>query len=143
MAPKRILSCGIVLLHPEENGYRYLLLRAFNYWDFPKGRMEDGETPMQAALREVEEETTVTQLNFAWDEVYRETRPYNRGRKVARYYIATTDQTDIDLPINPELGRAEHSEYCWATRDEVWELTTARVRSIIRWADEVMAVKKS
>jgi len=43
----------------------YLLLRAYNYWDFPKGVVEVDESPLQAAIREVEEETTLTGLRFA------------------------------------------------------------------------------
>ena len=27
------------------------------YWGFPKGHLEEGETPIQAAIREVQEET--------------------------------------------------------------------------------------
>ena len=52
-----LLSCGIVLARPTDNGYRTLLLRAWHHWDFPKGLMEDGESPLDAAQREVLEET--------------------------------------------------------------------------------------
>ncbi|MGH8579780.1 MAG: NUDIX domain-containing protein [Gammaproteobacteria bacterium] len=33
------------------------MLRAYNYWDFPKGTVEPAEDPFEAACREVEEET--------------------------------------------------------------------------------------
>jgi 8-oxo-dGTP pyrophosphatase MutT (NUDIX family) len=42
----RILSAGIVLLHRSRDRYEYLLLRAFSYWDFPKGAVESGEKPL-------------------------------------------------------------------------------------------------
>jgi len=32
-------------------GWRFLLLRAFNHWDFPKGMVETGEEPLAAAIR--------------------------------------------------------------------------------------------
>ena len=51
------LSAGVVVVRPDGDEWLFLLLRAFRYWDFPKGMMEPGETPMQAALREVKEET--------------------------------------------------------------------------------------
>jgi len=51
-------SCGGVVL----DGRKVLLVQVKNMkgkkiWTFPKGHIEAGETPRQAALREVEEET--------------------------------------------------------------------------------------
>lgn len=137
----RILSAGVIVLHWHHNHYRYLLLRAFNYWDFPKGMVEPGESPLEAAIREVKEETTLSDLNFRWGHKFRETRPYNQGRKVARYYIAETQTTSISLPVNPFLGRPEHSEYRWVTRAEAWDLLTPRVRAILEWSDGIIGIK--
>ncbi len=134
----RILSAGVIVLRPGERGYKYLVLKAYTHWDFPKGMVEPGETPFEAARREVEEETTITQLDFRWGRIYRETRPYNRGRKVARYYIAETRQQHVDLPVNPDLGRPEHSAYRWVERDVLWGMVTSRLQSILIWADGVM-----
>lgn len=53
--PRR-LSCGILIL----NAQRELLLchvTGQDHWDLPKGGMHDGESPLQAALRETREET--------------------------------------------------------------------------------------
>ncbi len=138
-AHNRILSCGVVILHWNRNHYDYLLLKAYNYWDFPKGAVEVDESPLQAAIREVEEETTLTGLRFRWGDVYRETYPYNQGRKVARYYIAESTSTQVQLLTNPELGRPEHSEYRWVDHDEAWNLLTPRVRAILEWTDEIMS----
>jgi 8-oxo-dGTP pyrophosphatase MutT (NUDIX family) len=54
-APRR-LSCGILIL----NGQQELLLchvTGQDHWDLPKGGAHDGESPLQAALRETREET--------------------------------------------------------------------------------------
>ncbi len=133
-----MLSAGVVILHWNHDHYQYLLLRAFNYWDFPKGIVEAGEAPLDAAIREVEEETGLTTLDFQWGLGYRETNPYNHGRKVARYYIAETPSTQVYLPVNPELGKPEHSEYRWVDRAEAWTLLTPRVQSILEWADSIL-----
>jgi hypothetical protein len=79
----RILSAGVVVVRPENATWQFLLLRAYQYWDFPKGRTEPDETPKQAALREVAEETGITDLTFPWGDDYVETGPYARG-KIAR-----------------------------------------------------------
>lgn len=42
-----------------------LLIRRNNRWDLPKGKVEPGETLLQAALREVEEETGISGLTPA------------------------------------------------------------------------------
>ena len=78
------LSCGVVLARKTEQGWYTLLLRAFHHWDFPKGIREQGEEPIQAALREVREETGVDDVRFDWGDRYFETGPYSRW-KVARY----------------------------------------------------------
>ena len=60
------LSCGIVIARQYDVGWLTLLLRAYHNWDFPKGLCEDGEQPLQAATREVHEETGITELQFEW-----------------------------------------------------------------------------
>ena len=135
----RILSAGVVVLRWDVDHYKYLLLKSYNYWDFPKGMVEPGETPLAGAVREVEEETTITELDFRWGKVYRQTQPYNHGRKIARYYIAVTSASEISLPINPELGRPEHSDYRWVTRSQAWPMLTPRVQAILRWSDDILA----
>jgi 8-oxo-dGTP pyrophosphatase MutT (NUDIX family) len=131
------LSAGVVVLRETAEGWRFLLLRAFNHWDFPKGMVETGEEPRAAAIREVYEESVIDDLDFAWGDAYVETGPYSRG-KVARYFIARTGRSDISLPVNPELGRPEHSEYRWVDLDEAQQLVSARVRPVLNWAAQVV-----
>lgn len=59
-------AAGIVVLRRLPAGWQCLLLRAYRNWDFPKGLVEEGEMPLQAALREVREETGLAALRFPW-----------------------------------------------------------------------------
>lgn len=129
----KTLSAGTVLLRATVDGPRFLLLRAYQYWDFPKGQVEPNEKPIDAARREVAEETGITQLDFPWGTIFEETEPYSRG-KVARYYLARTQEKKVLLLANPERGAPEHAEYRWVTFDDAWQLTSPRVRLILRWA---------
>lgn len=129
----RVLSSGVIIIRKEGAGLRFLLLRSYSYWDFPKGLVEEGEDPFEGALREVREETTITDLDFKWGKDFMETEPYNKG-KIARYYMAETKQQDISLPVNPQIGRAEHEEYKWATYEEVLSLIAPRVKRVFDWA---------
>lgn len=132
---RKILSCGVVVVRRTPQGWRFLLLRAFSHWDFPKGLVEPGEDPLRAARREVHEETTLDDLAFLWGEQYVETGPYSRG-KVARYYLAETAREDVAILPNPQTGRVEHSEYRWCTLAEARRLAAPRVRAVIAWAAE-------
>jgi len=131
------LSAGVVVVRRTEGGWRFLLLRAFNHWDFPKGMVEPGEEPLAAAVREVQEESLIEDLEFGWGHDSTRTGPYSHG-KVACYFIATTRTADVTLPVNPELGRPEHSEFRWVDFDEALELVSLRVRPVLRWAAQVM-----
>jgi len=139
----KTLSAGVIVVRrvQGQGDWHYLLLRAYNYWDFPKGIVEAGEEPLGAARREVEEESGLTDLVFSWGHDYRETPPYGPG-KVARYYVAETQQTEIILPISPELGRPEHHEYRWVSYQEVRELLAPRVVPILDWAHGRISGKK-
>ncbi len=133
------LSAGVVVVRTDGDHTLFLLLRAFSYWDFPKGMVENGESPIQAALREVAEETTLDDLEFAWGESFIETGPYSRG-KTARYYVARTGRIAVDLPVNPELGRPEHSEYRWVDTYEALSLTSPRVKPVVNWATRILNI---
>ncbi len=128
------MSAGVIVVRREDGQWRFLLLRAWGYWDFPKGIVEPGEDPVHAAIREVEEETTIKDLDFKWGYDYVDTGPYNKGRKIARYYLAETKTQEIDLPVNPEIGKPEHDEWRWVDYEEARRLVAERVLPALEWA---------
>lgn len=131
------LSAGVVVTRPTPEGRRYLLLRAYNYWDFPKGVVEAGEDPLVAARREVEEETGITQLVILQPTAYHQTAPYGR-HKVARYYLGETQQEDVRLGLNPQLGQPEHHAFRWVSAAEAESLLVPRVVQALRWARQLL-----
>lgn len=134
------LSAGVVVVSNSPDQWRFLMLRAYRNWDFPKGMVEPGEHPLTAARREVREETLIEDLEFKWGEVFKETEPYG-NRKIARYYLAATRTEKISLPVNPELGRPEHNEWRWVDRDAALSLASPRLQLVIRWAAEILGVE--
>jgi 8-oxo-dGTP pyrophosphatase MutT (NUDIX family) len=135
---RKVLSAGVVVVRRRAGGWHYLLLRAYNYWDFPKGIVEAGEQPLDGARREVREETTLEELHFHWGYEFKETPPYNRG-KVARYYIAEGPTGEVSLPVSEELGRPEHEEYRWVTLQQARPMVSPRVQPILDWAEAILA----
>lgn len=126
-------------MRAEGDSWRFLMLRAFRHWDFPKGMVEPGEGALEAAIREVREETTLTDLTFHWGESFQETGPYNRG-KVARYYLAATLTQTVSLPVSPEIGRPEHSEYRWVSYPEALALSSPRLKPVVHWAANILDI---
>ena len=137
MSEIETLSCGVVLARSTESGWVTLMLRAYHHWDFPKGMREEGELSLEAALREVCEETGIKELSHDWGERYTETGPYSRG-KTARYYLGKTVCEDVVMGPSPETGEPEHHEWRWVTFDEAYDLASPRVRNVVQWARQII-----
>jgi bis(5'-nucleosidyl)-tetraphosphatase len=135
------VSAGIVPVKLNNGKYLFLLLRSGNHWDFPKGRVEDDEDILDAALRETKEETTLTpkDLSFNWGKQHKQSDVYKKGTKFAVYFIAETNETNISLPVSEELGRPEHDEFKWVTYKKASKLVNKRIRKILDWANEVIS----
>lgn len=127
------LSAGVVVVREDADGVRFLLLRAYRNWDFPKGGVEPGEEPLAAAVREVHEEAGLSDLEFVWGSEFIETERYARN-KIARYYVARSRGQRVTLKVNPALGRPEHDEYRWVDLTEALSLTVVRLHRVIAWA---------
>ena len=67
-------SFGVVPIAQDNKGDTvFLILRAYKNWDFPKGGADEGETPLDAALRQMKEETGIQDFSLAWGEVSMDT----------------------------------------------------------------------
>jgi len=137
VAPPTRMSAGVVVVSVVDRKLKFLLLRAYRNWDFPKGLVEAGEEPIAAAVREVREETTLEDLSFDWGMVHMDTGPYNKG-KISRYYIARTKEMQVRLPINPELGVPEHHEARWVGYDRALAMVSPRLVPVVRWANGII-----
>ena len=138
MDKKLIRSAGAVVFRRTDRGVRLLVLRAYKNWDFPKGLVENAEDMLSAAKREVKEETGLTDVDYPFGDEYKETLPYSNN-KVARYYLAETEQHAIELPVNTALGRPEHHEYRWVTFDEAEDLLPPRLAGVLEWARNTLS----
>ena len=138
MDKKLIRSAGAVVFRRTDRGIRLLVLRAYKNWDFPKGVVENAEEMLAAAKREVKEETGLTDVDYPFGEEFKETLPY-ANNKIARYYLAETEQHAIELPINTALGRPEHHEYRWVSFDEAEDLLPPRLAAVLDWARNTLA----
>ena len=64
-AELEVSAGGIVFRRTVDGTTRYLLIRdSYDNWGFPKGHLEEGESPAEAAVRETAEETGLDQLRL-------------------------------------------------------------------------------
>jgi 8-oxo-dGTP pyrophosphatase MutT (NUDIX family) len=62
-AEREVSAGGIVFRRDADGTPRFLLIKdSYQHWGFPKGHLEDGESPVVAALRETHEETGLEDL---------------------------------------------------------------------------------
>jgi 8-oxo-dGTP pyrophosphatase MutT (NUDIX family) len=62
-AELEVSAGGIVFRRDDEGQARFLLIRdSYGNWGFPKGHLEENESPAEAAVRETAEETGLTHL---------------------------------------------------------------------------------
>ncbi len=109
---KAIKSCGVFCVRdtPERS---FLLMSHWNRYDLPKGKMERGETEMDCALRELQEETGIVPDQVRIDPVFRyETVYYPRGhtgRIYEKVLVIFLGWVPLDVKIHP----TEHRGYKW------------------------------
>lgn len=137
MTQIEMLSCGFVLVRETDDECFTLMLRAWHHWDFPKGLREAGEEPVVAAKREVKEETSIADLDMEWGDRFLDTGPYSRG-KTARYFLARTNSAEVVMGLSPETGEPEHHEWRWVSFDEAYDLSSPRVKNVVKWARQII-----
>ncbi len=108
------VSAGIIVYHVTDEGIRYLLLyHGGPYWNFPKGKLAEGEKSFRAALREVYEETGLRSQDLRFQEWFRVsdrftflTKEKKRVKREVIYYLAETKRYQIRVSD-------EHQGYGW------------------------------
>ena len=135
---KQVLSAGAVPVRLKQGKWEFLILRAYKYWDFPKGVVEPDEDPWDGAIREIAEETGLTKLSAPWGKIYAETEPYGKGKTARHYLVKVEEDKEIVLLPNPITGVIEHHEHRWLTYEEAKSLLVPRTKAILDWANRAI-----
>ena len=98
-------SCGAIVYRKFHGNTEILLIKHINsgHWSFPKGHVEEGESEMETAKREIMEETSI---DVIIDPTFRETVTYSPKRdtmKVVVYFLAKAKNVDF-VPQADEIS---------------------------------------
>ena len=127
-------SAGIIIRDENQNPTRYLCVRAYSNWDFPKGHLEKGESLLDAAIRETEEEVSLTKRDYHLLGLVAPPVVYKNGKKTAHYFLAErVSNSRPFLPVSPELGKPENDEFSWMTSDEMSSAFPKRLMAVLSW----------
>ena len=91
---KRDESFGVIPLSKKSGDWEVFLIQhnRSGYWGFPKGHAEEGETPFDAAFRELKEETNLDLIKLLDENPLKEQYTFILDRKrvfkEVLYYIA-------------------------------------------------------
>src|SRR5688500_15127352 len=107
---RQLKSCGVILFR-REPVLSFLLMKHRDRWDLPKGHVDEGETDIACALRELQEETGIAaadielEPDFCFKTVYdvQSKRFGEACRKTLVIYLARLLR-DVPIVLSEHLG---------------------------------------
>ena len=113
---KQEKSCGCIILN--EKNEVLLIHHNAGHWDFPKGHVEEGETEVQTAIREVKEETGLTLTSYRFRGIV---TFITDGLEEAEYmHLYTADEYEGEM-IDCDEGTLEWVEKSKVLDLPIWE----------------------
>lgn len=141
-------SAGAVIFRREpfessqgkKTEFFYLLLHyRARHWDLPKGHIEKGEKPEDAAKREIEEETGIKEIEFVSG--FKETIKYFYKRdgknffKIVVFFLAETKMKKVKISY-------EHRGFKWLSYEKALkQLTFKNAKDVLKKANRFLKHK--
>lgn len=112
-------SCGAIIVRKNNDTFETLLIKMVKgHWSFPKGHVENDETEVETALREIKEETN---LDVIIDTRFREITtysPYPGVLKDVIFFIAMAKTNDV------VVQETEVESAMWVELNEAIDIVT-------------------
>jgi len=112
----------------------YLMIYRNNRWDLPKGKMDAGESPEEAALREIEEEVHLKRKHLNLNKFIGLTYhiyPLNGEYMIKSTYWYEVICTTKDYNLKPQIEE-NITDIQWFKKEELLKINTfASIKSVI------------
>lgn len=123
---KFVEAAGGLVMNDQQD---YLFIKRLGIWDLPKGKMEKGESRLECALREVEEETAVKNLK-----VLKKLKPtFHIYLRKSRYFLKQTHwflmSTASKSPLIPQT-KEDIESAVWLDKTKSTEAIKQSYRSL-------------
>lgn len=131
-------SCGAIIIKRNSGKIETLLIQMLGgHWSYPKGHVEDNETEVETALREIKEETN---LDVIIDTRFREITTYSPKPGVIKdviYFLAFAKTLDV------KVQEEEVANYEWIDINDAIKLITFEedrkiFKKAIRFINEIL-----
>lgn len=129
------ISAGMIVFNPKLK--KFLLLEYSSHWGFAKGGIESGEDEMNAARRELKEETGITKFKLI--EGFKEKIDYYYKKdektvyKEVIFFLITTESEEVKISD-------EHKSYRWCDHGEAYKLVKFKnTRGVLKKANNYIA----
>jgi 8-oxo-dGTP pyrophosphatase MutT (NUDIX family) len=147
-------AAGIILYRNSSEGRKYLIIRASRreaqvdektkvkeFWDFPKGRLEEKETGIEAARRESKEEVGIEDIEISSD--FKKTVQYftwREGKRIPKFvamFLGETKKEDYTLSW-------EHDKAEWLSYTEAHErISLLQMKKVLEQAEHYLIANES
>jgi tRNA nucleotidyltransferase (CCA-adding enzyme) len=120
-------SFGVVPFHNDDEGNVFFCIvhHSGSHWGFPKGHPEEGERELETALRELKEETGITEVKIVGDLKLSESYSFEENNvtynKTVTYFVGSTTNMNNNTPEN---FKQEIPEIKWASYEETMSMLT-------------------
>lgn len=127
-------SCGFLILRSKKKRVQFLLMKHKDRWDLPKGHVDKGESKQECALRELWEETGITEDQISIDPKFEFINRYHvttkSGKKKLKeltIYLARLQPEHFDTKIKP----TEHIGSQWFDWEPPHEIETRTIDGLL------------
>ncbi|EYF08561.1 NUDIX hydrolase [Chondromyces apiculatus] len=134
---KERISAGGIVVRRHGGRTEIALAREgdFPHYVLPKGGVEEGESPQQAALREIAEEAGLDELTLLGELGTRGRLTFNRKRWVTVHYYAYLAEHEGGLPTD---SRRHYHPATWFPIDQLPEMFWPEQRELVQASRETI-----